>query len=121
MNSMRVRVRALVDTPVYAVTYASMGTPANARVQAFLNAFEVPFSQTAIVQQNKVAVIENQQTSGTNGGGGPAGSWDQRALNAIDDPFGIVSNFTGSRFTLPKGRYYIEAEMRGFQALRLKP
>lgn len=35
--------------------------------------------------------------------------WDQAALNTISDPHGIVSAFASSRFTLPAGRYTIDA------------
>lgn len=109
INTSNLRVRALQDTTLYVVTFATIGTAADARILAFLNAKEVPFSQTAIVQQNKVARIYDEKAANNNGGASIAGTQD-RVLNTIDDPFGLIGTLSSNLFTLSStGKYFIEA------------
>lgn len=61
------------------------------------------------------AVVEEQQSSGTNGGTFTAGSWATRVLNTeVADPDGIVS-LASNVFTLEAGTYLIRWSAPAFR------
>ncbi len=61
-----------------------------------------------------VAVLQDQKSSGTNGGTFTQGDWRTRDLNTeVDDPDGIVS-ISSNQFTLAAGTYIIRASAPGF-------
>lgn len=82
---------------------------------SFLSLQEVPFSTTAILQQNKVATVKDVQTSGTNGGGFTSGAWQVRTLNTLQDQYGLVTSLSSNTITLLKGVYLIEAQAPALQ------
>ncbi len=55
----------------------------------------------------KMAIISEQQTSGTNGGTATNGV-QTRTLNTLVDPNSIVTSLSTNQFTLPAGTYYID-------------
>jgi|TARA_R100000084_G_scaffold109236_2_gene74949 hypothetical protein len=71
------------------------------------------------------AVIADVKTAGTEGGGSGSGSFEDRVLNTKDidpDNFVTLVNSTDSntRFKLPAGTYYIEAEVPMFRVGRFQ-
>jgi hypothetical protein len=65
-----------------------------------------------------VATIKDVKASGTKGGTSTAGAWQTRDLNTLDDPFGVVTSLNTNQFTLPTGRYFIEATLQSYLANR---
>lgn len=62
-----------------------------------------------------IAVLEEQQTSGTDGGGFTSGADQTRVLNTeVFDPFGLVS-LSSNQFTLQPGTYLIHWSAPGFR------
>lgn len=56
------------------------------------------------------AIIEDQQTAGTQGGGFTSGSWQTHVLNTIaSDVYGLISSLSGNRFTPIAGTYRFRA------------
>lgn len=62
----------------------------------------------AIPKTNPVAIIKDVKPAGTEGGTATAGAWYDRTLNTLENPYGIVSDLSANKFTLPRGRYLIE-------------
>lgn len=57
----------------------------------------------------KVAYIQDQKASGTNGGVSTAGSWQTRNLNALDD-HGTGITIASNQMIIPAGTYHIKAK-----------
>lgn len=58
----------------------------------------------------QVATFRNQQNEGTAGGGTTSGAFvSQVPLNTFDDPDSIGVSLASNQFTLPAGRYFIQA------------
>lgn len=71
------------------------------------------------------AVIADVKTAGTDGGSSSAGSFEDRVLNTKDiDPDSLVtlvnSTDSNTRFKLPAGTYFIEAEVPMFRVGRFQ-
>ena len=58
---------------------------------------------------NKVAIVKDVKSPGTDGGTFTSGAWQTRDLNTVEGDSEIVSLAT-NQFTLPSGKYTIEAE-----------
>lgn len=57
--------------------------------------------------------IQDQRSSGTNGGAATTGSWETRTLNTeVTDDIG--STLSSNQFTLPAGKYLIRASAPAF-------
>lgn len=98
------------------VTLEGNGTNA----ESYIQIQEIPFSQTAIVQQNKVAYLADEQTSGTNGGSSTSGVQD-RVLNTLDDNYNIISDLTSNVFKFSSvGVYFIEGSAPAYLGVRHK-
>lgn len=69
------------------------------------------------VLQPRIATLSDVKASGTAGGTSAVGI-QTRTLNTIVDTTGIVTSLSANQFTLPRGRYYIEA---GAPALASNP
>lgn len=68
-----------------------------------------------LIRQPK-AIIQNELTSGTNGGTATAGAWTIIPMNTIvTDPSGIVVSLAANQFELVPGDYIVEG-MQPFQA-----
>jgi hypothetical protein len=82
------------------------------RTSAYLviNASKSPALVGVPQVQPRIATIKDVKASGTAGGSFTAGSYLTRTLNTLDDPTGFVTSLTSNQFTLPGGRYYIEAK-----------
>ena len=60
-----------------------------------------------------IAYIKDVKSSGTNGGGFTSGAWQTRDLNTLEgDSFVTLSS---DQFTLPPGKYQIEAKAPGYK------
>ncbi len=59
--------------------------------------------------QNPVAIIRDQKSSGTVAQTITSGSYVQRTLNTLEDPYSIVTSLSSNQFVLPAGRYLVEA------------
>lgn len=59
-----------------------------------------------------VGFVRDVQANGTNGGTFTSGTFQQRVLNTEDDPSNFIS-LASNQFTLPAGRYLIEASAPG--------
>lgn len=57
----------------------------------------------------KIAVLTNEQTTGTDAGGASASTWQTITLNTKQDPAGIVTSFGSNQFQLAVGTYMIRA------------
>lgn len=60
--------------------------------------------------QPRIATIKDVKTSGTSGGASASAGYQDRTLNTLDDPTGIVTSLASNVFTLPAGSYFIEAK-----------
>ena len=64
------------------------------------------------------AIIADQKTAGTNGGGFTSGAWRVRDLNTeLADADGIVS-ISSNKFTLQAGTYLVKASVPGYNVTR---
>jgi hypothetical protein len=64
------------------------------------------------------AIIADQKTAGTNGGGFTSGAWRTRDLNTeLADADGIVS-ISSNKFTLQAGTYLVKASVPGYNVTR---
>jgi hypothetical protein len=70
---------------------------------------------SAFLNIPKVATIQDQKASGTDGGTFTQGAYQTRTLNTLVDPFGIVS-LASNQFTLQPGTYKIYAKAPAFGA-----
>lgn len=70
----------------------------------------------AFAEDNAIAIIHEEQTPGTDGGGASSGSWFDRVLNTTQsDPNGLVTlNASTGEFKLPAGEYEINAWAVGY-------
>lgn len=65
----------------------------------------------------KVAYISDKKASGTSGGSCIAGGYQNRSLNTLVDPDGIVVSLSlGDSFTLREGTYEIEASAPAYKS-----
>lgn len=93
------------------------GTLPNARLSAVPNSAlansSITIDGTAVslggTATRKIAVITNEQSSGTDAGGATASTWQTVTLNTLQDPGSIVSSFSSNRFTLATGTYMVRA------------
>ena len=66
------------------------------------------------------AIIQDQKSDTTEGGGATSGSWQKRDLNTeIADPDGIVS-LSSNQFILGAGNYYIKWTAPGYKVERFQ-
>lgn len=56
-----------------------------------------------------VAYIAGTKANGTDAGASAAGNQTRELTTIISDPNGIVTSLSGNQFTLPAGKYFIEA------------
>ena len=68
-----------------------------------------------LLQNPVVAIIKDVKNIGAEGGTNVAGVWQTRDLNTLDDPYGIVGSLSANQFTLPIGRYLIEASVPSYR------
>lgn len=61
-----------------------------------------------------IAVITDSKPNGTAGGTFTSGAWRTRTLNTLSDPMSIITSLASNEFTLPAGRYEIEAFAVGY-------
>ena len=67
---------------------------------------------------SSLAVLEDQQSTGTEGGTATSGSWVHRTLNTeVYDPDSIVS-LTSNQFTIGPGNFFIYFESQSYSAGR---
>jgi hypothetical protein len=75
----------------------------------------VKINGTNLLVGTKTAVLQEQQTSGTGGGGFTSGAWRDRVLTTtVSDPGSIVTDLTAGEFTLEAGTYKFEAFAVGY-------
>lgn len=54
-------------------------------------------------------ILEDQKTSGTDGGSATTGSWQTRTLNTAVRNLGSLATLSSNQFTLPAGTYHVFA------------
>ena len=73
---------------------------------ALLNSYQLDWSGGVIDTIKRVAILQEQQTTGTNGGNFNSGSWIIRTLNTSSGNLSV--SLSSNTFTLPLGFYKIE-------------
>jgi hypothetical protein len=93
------------STPAF--VFEDVSTQANGYL--VINASKSPSLTGVPLVQPRIATIKDVKASGTEGGTFTSGVYQTRVLNTLQDPTGIVTSLASNQFTLPAGRYYIEA------------
>lgn len=83
----------------------------------YLDIREEPFSTSAIVQTNKVALIWDEKASNTEGGTSVTGS-NIRALNSVKDPDNLVTVAANAWKFNKVGTYLVDATAPSYKAAR---
>lgn len=78
------------------------------------NASKSPALVSIPNQNLKIAYVKDIKIS-TDGGTSLAAGWQQRNLNTLEDPNGIVTSLAANVFTLPAGTYDIEASAPAYK------
>lgn len=79
-----------------------------------------PSWQTFTATSLPVAVLTDEQTSGTAGGTFSSGAWRTRVLNTKYDPNSIITSLSSNQFVLPAGTYHINAVAPAYAVNRHK-
>ncbi len=64
----------------------------------------------------RVATIKDVKASTVQGGTFTGGTYQDRTLNTLDDPMGIVTSLSSNTFTLPAGTYLIDFSAPAFSS-----
>lgn len=80
----------------------------NTTDQAQMTVTKIGTSQITGVPLPRVGYIRDEKSAGTTGGTFTAGSWQTRDLNTLDGDSDFIT-LSSNQFTLPKGKYIIEA------------
>lgn len=90
----------------------------NSGIQIVLEPLHGVTNQAAIIAQ-PVAFVEDRKAAGTDGGGFTSGSWQTRDLNTLSGDIAAVGvTLSSNQFTLPAGKYLIEATAPAYNVYR---
>jgi hypothetical protein len=89
------------------ITWASTDE-INYRIKVPISGWTSDVTFLAAIPYKRIAILKDEQTTGTDGGTFTSGSWVTRVLNTLESDTSFVSLAT-NQFTLTAGKYYISA------------